>query len=114
IAGVLEALVGWAEFFLRLGPEGFILGPFIRAFGTFGQPNPFAGYLGMTFLLGFALLLAARGSLPDCPAPSPGGRTIGSAPADLRALLRRFLGPWALLLLALFITGAAILMSLSR
>jgi putative inorganic carbon (hco3(-)) transporter len=57
---VLESLVGWAEFLLRRGPEGFRIGSFLRAYGTFGQPNPFAGYLAMLLPLAFAVVIAAR------------------------------------------------------
>jgi len=54
-----EALIGWAQFFLRRGPPSFRIGPFLRAYGTFGQPNPFGGYFALTlpvvFALGFCL-----------------------------------------------------------
>ncbi len=62
LAADLEALLGAWQFFTRSGPEGFILyGRFLRAYGTFQQPNPFAGYLGM--LLPVALSLAMWGVL---------------------------------------------------
>jgi putative inorganic carbon (hco3(-)) transporter len=57
IAGAAVSLVGWAQFFLRLGPEGFRVGPFLRAYGTFGQPNPFGGYLGMVLPLAISLAI---------------------------------------------------------
>ncbi|MGC8786842.1 MAG: O-antigen ligase family protein [Anaerolineae bacterium] len=57
-AGSAEALVGVYQFLRRAGPEGFILfGRFMRAYGHFAQPNPFAGYLGLTLPLSYALLL---------------------------------------------------------
>ncbi len=57
-AGALEALLGIAQFLLRLGPPGFIvLGRFLRAYGTFAQPNPYAGYLGLIFPLALSLAL---------------------------------------------------------
>ena len=49
--GVFQAAVGVWQFGLRGdGPEHFaILGEgFYRAYGTFEQPNPYAGYLGLT------------------------------------------------------------------
>lgn len=57
-AGTIEALIGWYQFFARVGPEGFVIGGgFMRAYGTFGQPNPFAGYLALVVPLAYALLL---------------------------------------------------------
>lgn len=48
IAGALEAGFGTALGLLGLGPESFhIEGAFSRAYGTFGRPNTFAGYLEM-------------------------------------------------------------------
>jgi putative inorganic carbon (hco3(-)) transporter len=57
LAGVSEALLGLAQFLLRWGPESFLTGSFLRAYGTFGQPNPYAGYLGTLLPLGLALAL---------------------------------------------------------
>ena len=48
VAGVANAIIGLYEF---LGGSGalhlLINGRFFRAFGTFGQPNPFAGFMGL-------------------------------------------------------------------
>ncbi len=57
LAGVSEALLGLAQFVLRWGPESFLTGSFLRAYGTFGQPNPYAGYLGTLLPLALALAL---------------------------------------------------------
>lgn len=55
----LEGLLGAYQFFRQAGPEGFILfGRYMRAFGSFEQPNPYAGYLGLLLPLGIALPLA--------------------------------------------------------
>ncbi len=55
----LEGLLGAYQFFRQAGPEGFILfGRFMRAYGTFEQPNPYAGYLGLLAPVGVALVLA--------------------------------------------------------
>ncbi|HEX6512087.1 MAG TPA: O-antigen ligase family protein, partial [Chloroflexota bacterium] len=63
-AGALaEAGIGAAQVVLRLGPEEFLIGGVIlRAYGTFGQPNPFAGYLNLTLpvLVGVALFAGSR------------------------------------------------------
>lgn len=59
-AGSAEALIGVYQFLRRVGPEGFILFErFMRAYGHFAQPNPFAGYLGLTLPLAYALTLEA-------------------------------------------------------
>ena len=59
LAGTASALHGWYQFFTRSGPEGFLLyGRFMRAYGTFEQPNPYAGYLGLIAPLALSLALA--------------------------------------------------------
>lgn len=56
LAGAAEAALGIYQFLARSGPEGFaLLGRFMRAYGTFQQPNPYAGYLGLVAPLAFAL-----------------------------------------------------------
>ncbi|MGQ9552520.1 MAG: O-antigen ligase family protein [Anaerolineae bacterium] len=61
IAGVVSALLGLFQFISGHGPEGFVLfGRFMRAYGTFEQPNPFAGHLGLS--LPFALAWVVAGS----------------------------------------------------
>jgi len=57
--GALAALHGIYQFLFQVGPEGFVLfGRFMRAYGTFEQPNPYAGYLGLTLPLAVGLLVA--------------------------------------------------------
>ena len=47
-AGLSEAAIGIYQFLFQAGPPGFILfDRFMRAFGTFEQPNPYAGYLAL-------------------------------------------------------------------
>jgi O-antigen ligase len=56
LAGVAEALLGSAQWVLAqgsLGPGGAS----IRVFGTFGQPNPFGGYLNFALACALALVL---------------------------------------------------------
>jgi O-antigen ligase len=56
LAAVAESLLGVYQFLTRSGPEFFvILGRFVRAYGTFEQPNPYAGYLGLVGPLALAL-----------------------------------------------------------
>lgn len=68
LTGLFQAGVGIWQFGLSgEGPEPFAImeGRFYRAFGTFEQPNPYGGYLGMTLALAIGVvigLLADRGS----------------------------------------------------
>ena len=61
LAGAAEGLLGLYQFVFKVGPEGFLLfdGRFLRAYGTFRQPNPYAGYLGLVLPLALALTLWA-------------------------------------------------------
>lgn len=64
-AGVLQALLGLYQFLTQTGPEPFVLmGRFMRAYGAFGQPNPYAGYLGLVAPLAISLALWAWSSRP--------------------------------------------------
>ena len=59
-AGALQAVLGTYQFINRAGPEAFIIQDrFMRAYGTFGQPNPYAGYLGYLFPVAASLTLSA-------------------------------------------------------
>ena len=52
--GVFQAMIGIWQFALRgEGPDHFRVlgGDFFRAYGTFEQPNPYGGYLGLTAAL---------------------------------------------------------------
>lgn len=57
--GAFQAIVGLYQFGIRgEGPEHFQIPgtSFYRAYGTFEQPNPYAGYIGMTLALGTGIL----------------------------------------------------------
>ncbi len=59
-SGLLQALIGIWQFALRgEGPDHFQIlgGEFFRAYGTFEQPNPYAGYLGFTAALAIGVVL---------------------------------------------------------
>jgi O-antigen ligase len=57
--GALVALQGMYQFLFQVGPEEFVLfGRFMRAYGTFEQPNPYAGYLGLTLPVAVGLIAA--------------------------------------------------------
>jgi O-antigen ligase len=59
LAGVSQALLGLEQAGLHAGPASFLRG-FQRAYGTFDQPNPFAGFLNMTLPLAVAMALLER------------------------------------------------------
>ena len=58
-SGCLQALIGLWQFIVRgTGPESFELTPgLFRAYGTFEQPNPFGGFMGMVWPLVAGILL---------------------------------------------------------
>lgn len=93
LAGTAEALYGLSQTGGGTGPLGFVLdGSVLRAYGHFGQPNPFAAYAAMTAVFAIGLTVALLFRTPH-------------------SLLR----PWGLaLLLALCISLAAIIASFSR
>ena len=93
LAGVGEALYGLNQAGAGVGPLGFLLGGgILRAFGHFGQPNPFAAYAAMTAVLALGLVVAL-------------------VSRDPRSLLR----PWGIAIAAVLLTAlAAIVASFSR
>jgi O-antigen ligase len=62
IAVVLQAGLGLVQTAAAAGPTGFVVGGVLRAFGTFDQPNPFGGYLGLHIPLIISAAIYARGS----------------------------------------------------
>jgi hypothetical protein len=86
LAGMAQAALGLYQFLFRVGPESFLLfgGRFLRAYGTFRQPNPYAGYLGLVLPVAYSLVLGGLGAggwklegsgrrlaVGGLPAPSP-------------------------------------------
>ncbi|HHS97985.1 MAG TPA: O-antigen ligase domain-containing protein [Chloroflexi bacterium] len=64
LVGLFQAGVGLYQFGLRgEGPEHFLIAgtDFYRAYGTFEQPNPYAGYIGMTLALALGVFLGQWG-----------------------------------------------------
>lgn len=56
LAGAGEGALGLGQYLTGAGPESFAIGAqFSRAFGTFGRPNSYAGYLEMLLPLGLVL-----------------------------------------------------------
>jgi putative inorganic carbon (hco3(-)) transporter len=101
-AASLEAAYGLMQFVTRRGPDFFAIGPFMRAYGHFSQPNPFAGYLATALPLAAALALWSK----DEDA-GPMRRSIFS-PRRLSATVAAWARPAALLL------AAGVVASLSR
>lgn len=56
-----EALFAGVRSVLAVGPESFRVGGIARAYGTFEQPNPFAGYLAMHLPFALAAFTVWRG-----------------------------------------------------
>ncbi len=91
-AAAAEALVGVLQFFLRIGPGHFLIaGIFMRAYGTFEQPNPYAGYLGLYLPLALALALPGRRWLPPVLRPVAIGLALVLSFAMVATLSR---GAW--------------------
>ena len=64
LAAVGQAFLGIYQFLFQVGPDWFIiLDRFMRASGSFRQPNPYAGYLGMTLPVAVSLALWSWGDL---------------------------------------------------
>ncbi len=57
LAGITQAFFGYLQAFFNLGPETFIRDTSLRVYGTFDQPNPFAGYLNLPLSIALALML---------------------------------------------------------
>jgi O-antigen ligase len=58
LAPATEAVVGVTQFLTGNGPPSFRIAPtlvFVRAYGTIGQPNSFAGYMNMAWPLATAI-----------------------------------------------------------
>ena len=59
VAGVSQAVLGFFQAAYSLGPAAFAANRLLfRSYGTFDQPNPYAGYLNM--ILPLALAMAVR------------------------------------------------------
>ncbi len=95
IAATAEGLIGFYQFLGRVGPDSFRLGSFLRAYGTFGQPNPFAGYLASVTIpalaIGLVPLILRFWRTPPAPGAMncalTGHRSVTSdIPAPTRAL----------------------------
>lgn len=66
LTGMAQAALGLYQFVFKVGPEGFLLfgGQFLRAYGTFAQPNPYGGYLGLVLPLALSVSIWGLESRP--------------------------------------------------
>jgi O-antigen ligase len=60
LAGISQAYYGYIQAFYNLGPQSFIRDAGLRVYGTFDQPNPYAGYINIPLSVTLALTLLGR------------------------------------------------------
>lgn len=61
LAAISQAVFGYIQYFFNIGPTAFIRDSSLRVYGTFDQPNPYAGYINMALTITLALLLLGKG-----------------------------------------------------
>jgi putative inorganic carbon (HCO3(-)) transporter len=119
IAGLAQAFIGiWQFAFAKTGPETFqILGTHYRAYGSFEQPNPYGGFLGLIWPicagLGIGILkerLKAQGSRPKASTFHPPLSTPSLRPSSFVLRLSSVIGPPS----SVFFILSAIYFSFSR
>lgn len=87
LGGVFQATYGVTQSLLALGPESFRVGTQgSRAFGTFGHPNSYAGYLEMVFFPAFWIAVYLAMQVPPALRSSIDARRNGT-PASGRERL---------------------------
>jgi len=59
-AAITQSFFGYAQAIFSLGPASFIRSSTLRVYGTFDQPNPYAGYLNMSLVVVLAVFLLGR------------------------------------------------------
>lgn len=59
-AALTQAFFGYAQVIFSLGPQSFVRSFTLRIYGTFDQPNPYAGYLNMALAVTLAITLLGR------------------------------------------------------
>jgi len=107
-AGVFQATYGVTQSLFAIGPESFRVGTQAsRAFGTFGQPNSYAGYLEMVFFPVFWMSVFCASRIPRHLTAYRHARRHGFANSRtarrqllLNAILAMFLAASALVVLS--------------
>lgn len=118
LAPAATALVGLAQFATGDGPPTFRIAPdlpFVRAYGTIGQPNSFAGYINMAWPIALGAAGAATYALLRRPGglrPAGEGIREEAAPPHTSPVIGSLLmlGSWLIVLVLL----AALAASFSR
>lgn len=111
LAGISEAAIGIYQFIFKWGPDGFLLfGRFIRAFGTFEQPNPYAGYLALIAPVALGVVTAVNSQQSTVNSKS-NGKSLFTIHCSLFTIR---LGLFLLGVISLVATVTAIVMSWSR
>ncbi len=74
VSGTFQAVLGIWQFGLRgIGPETFKIGDHLyRAYGSFEQPNPYAGYIGLIWPVVAGLLIGQISNLKSQISNRPG------------------------------------------
>ncbi len=117
-AGSLEAINGIYQSWYLVGPDAFRFSmggrTWLRAYGQFVQPNPYAGYLGLSLPLAYGLLIA-MGKMPHLALRELGSKSfrlsISRHIDELGVSQDRFLF-W--LKISLGLMTVALILSLSR
>jgi O-antigen ligase len=60
VAAITQSFFGYAQAIFHLGPASFVRSFTLRVYGTFDQPNPYAGYLNMALVVTLALVLLGK------------------------------------------------------
>src|SRR6266581_6911354 len=68
LAGITQACYGYMQAAFDLGPVSFIRDTNLRVYGTFDQPNPYAGYINIPLSIVLALLLLGSNWTTRIPA----------------------------------------------
>jgi O-antigen ligase len=63
VAAITQSFLGYVQAAFNLGPASFVRSASLRVYGTFDQPNPYAGYLNMILVVVLALTLLGKGWL---------------------------------------------------
>lgn len=96
VGAAAQAALGLYQFVFRIGPEWFmILGRFMRASGTFAQPNPFAGYLGIVLPVGASLTIAAAFAVWDAPRSARNWAWLALVTATTALIAAGLLASWS-------------------
>ncbi|MBX5449868.1 O-antigen ligase family protein [Thermogemmatispora sp.] len=59
VAALSQAALGYYQELFNIGPTSFVRGESLRVYGTFNQPNPYAGYINLSLTVALALAVAS-------------------------------------------------------